>query len=59
MREPRFTCRLVPVIEELSFANVFEHRPVDYYRYGEYPRYISPIVDRNRVKIEYVEGAEG
>jgi hypothetical protein len=43
--------RLVPVMEELSFENVFEHRPVDYYKYGEYPRNISPIVDRNRVKV--------
>jgi hypothetical protein len=43
--------RLVPVMEPVTLQNVFEHRPVDYYKYGEYPRYISPIVDRNRVKV--------
>lgn len=35
----------VPVIEPMDFRrlNVFEHPPVSYYRYGEYPRDISPI----------------
>ena len=34
----------VPVIEPLDFrrGNVFEHTPLDYYRYGEYPRFIRP-----------------
>ncbi len=33
----------VPVIEPLDIAHVFEHTPLDYYRYGEYPRFIRPV----------------
>lgn len=34
----------VPVIEPLDHrrANVYEHTPLDPYRYGEYPRFIRP-----------------
>jgi hypothetical protein len=28
----------VPIIEKLDIREIWEHRPVDYYRYGEYPR---------------------
>ena len=37
--------RLYPVIEpmEIRRANVFEHTPLDYYRYGQYPRWIRPV----------------
>ena len=36
---------LVPVIEPMEHrrATVFEHTPLDYYRYGEYPRFIRPV----------------
>ena len=33
----------VPVFEPLNIHNFFEHTPLDYYRYGEYPRYLSAI----------------
>jgi hypothetical protein len=32
----------VPVPEPLTMQNVWEHTPLDYYRYGEYPRFINP-----------------
>lgn len=34
---------LVPIIEPLTPVNVWFHTPLDYYRYGEYPRFIRPI----------------
>lgn len=45
MADDSFIPRLVPVIEpmDLRSCNVFEHTPLDYYRYGEYPRFIRPI----------------
>lgn len=41
----RLRWRLVPVIEPLDFRrlNVYEHTPIDYYRYGEYPRDQNPV----------------
>lgn len=35
----------IPIIEPLDFrrCNVFEHTPMDYYRYGEYPRFLRPV----------------
>ena len=30
----------VPIIEEINIENVWEHPPLDYYRYGEYPRFL-------------------
>jgi hypothetical protein len=35
----------VPVIErmELRRNNVYEHTPLDYYKYGEYPRFTRPV----------------
>lgn len=35
----------VPVIEPMEFrrGNVYEHTPLDYYKYGEYPRFIRPV----------------
>lgn len=33
----------VPVIEPIDPRYVWEHTPVDYYRYGEYPRIIRPV----------------
>lgn len=34
---------LVPIIEPLHISHCWEHTPLDYYRYGEYPRFIRPI----------------
>jgi len=36
---------LVPVIEPMEYrrATVFEHTPLDYYRCGEYPRFLRPV----------------
>lgn len=35
----------VPVIEPIDprTATVYEHTPLNYYRYGEYPRFLRPI----------------
>lgn len=33
----------VPIIEPLDVRTVWEHTPLDYYRYGEYPRFQRPI----------------
>lgn len=35
--------QLVPIIEPLDIRFVWEHTPLDYYRYGEYPRFIRPV----------------
>ena len=34
--------QLVPIIKPLDVRSVYEHTPLDYYRYGEYPRFIRP-----------------
>ena len=39
----RWTWIRVPVIEPLRIANCWEHTPLDYYRYGEYPRFLRPV----------------
>ena len=31
------------VIEPLDMRTIWEHTPLDYYRYGEYPRFIRPV----------------
>jgi hypothetical protein len=35
----------VPIVEPLDIRrmNVFEHSPADYFRRGEYPRYLSAV----------------
>ena len=33
----------VPVKEKLEVAHCWEHTPLDYYRYGEYPRFVRPV----------------
>ena len=33
----------VPTIEPLMVAHCWEHTPLDYYRYGEYPRFLRPV----------------
>ena len=39
----RWTWIRVPVIEPLRIANCWEHTPLDYYRYGEYPRFLRTV----------------
>lgn len=34
---------LVPIIEPLDIRTAWEHTPLDYYRYGEYPRFQRPV----------------
>jgi hypothetical protein len=42
---------LVPVREPLDLRTIWEHTPLDYYRFGEYPRFIRPVgAHRPRVK---------
>ena len=33
----------VPIKEPFSWHNIYEHTPVDFFKYGEYPRFIRPI----------------
>jgi len=33
----------VPIKEPFSWHNIYEHTPVDFFKYGEYPRIIRPI----------------
>ena len=33
----------VPTIEPLTPHNLHEHTPLDFYKYGEYPRFIRPV----------------
>lgn len=45
---------LVEVIEEMDIrcGTVYEHTPLDYYRYGEYPRFLRPVgVHQPRTKV--------
>lgn len=32
----------VPVLRELNPVDVWEHTPLDYYKRGEYPRFLRP-----------------
>jgi hypothetical protein len=32
----------VPIIKEIDPRTMWEHPPLDYYKYGEYPRFIRP-----------------
>lgn len=33
----------VPIQETLDIRTIWEHPPLDYYRYGEHPRFIRPV----------------
>jgi len=44
---------LAPVREPLNMVNVWEHTPLDYYRCGEYPRFIRPV-DAHKPKMQWV-----
>lgn len=51
---------LIPVVEPPDFrrGNVYEHPPMDYYRYGEYPRYLrKPGLNQPETKTVWVEAA--
>ena len=52
--------RLVEVIEPMDprRGNVYEHTPLDYYRYGKYPRFIRPV-DAHRPRTKTVWEKEG
>lgn len=39
----RYKWVLVPVIEQLTPAVVWEHTPSNYYKMGEYPRFLRPV----------------
>ena len=47
MKDPRdsrpYRLVKVPIIEPVTIHNLFEHTPLDYYKYGEYPRFIRPV----------------
>ena len=45
---------LVPIIDPPSVQS-FEHPPLNYYKYGEYPRFISPVQDRCRSELMWVK----
>ena len=50
--------KLIPVIEPMDprRANVYEHTPLDYYRYGEYPRFLRSVgAHRPQVKTVWVK----
>ena len=33
----------VPIYEPVAWHNVYEHTPLDWHKYGEYPRFIRPV----------------
>lgn len=43
MSKPTWQWYRRPIIKKLTMQNIWEHTPLDYYRYGLYPRYISGI----------------
>jgi len=51
---------LIPVIEPMDprRGNVYEHTPLDYYKYGEYPRFIR-LVGAHQPLIKMVWKKEG
>ena len=46
MSEANQEVYLVPIIRPINVIDVWEHTPSDYYRRGEYPRYIRPVGPR-------------
>lgn len=60
MSKRNFPPRLIPVLggyhdngELLPPQYWYEHTPLDYYRYGEYPRFIRPVdAHKPRTKIQ-------
>lgn len=51
---------LVPVIEPLDIRTCWEHTPLDYYRYGEYPRFLRPIgAHRPRTRLAACAAVKG
>lgn len=41
--QQKMTPKLIEVMEPLDMRTVWEHTPLDYYRYGEYPRFLRPV----------------
>ena len=39
----KFKWQLRPVPTKLNITTMWEHTPLDYYKYGEYPRFINPV----------------
>ena len=33
----------VPIYEPLNHIDIYEHTPANFYKYGQYPRFINPI----------------
>ena len=33
----------VPIFEPITRFNIYEHTPADFYKYGQYTRFIRPI----------------
>lgn len=33
----------IPIIEPVAWHNIYEHTPLDFHKYGEYPRFIRPV----------------
>ena len=50
----------VPIIEPLRIAHCWEHTPLDYYRYGEYPRFLRPVgAHEPRSKWQIIDALDG
>jgi len=43
LKEAHHALIKVPIIEPLILQNIYEHTPLDIYKYGEYPRFIRPV----------------
>ena len=48
----------VPITEPLDVRTIWEHTPFDYYRYGEYPRFIRPVGAWMRSEWQLVDAAQ-
>ena len=44
-----------PVPETLHVSTVYEHTPLDVYRYGEYPRVLRPVGANQYLRTEWVK----
>lgn len=33
----------LPIYEKLNMQTCWEHTPLSYYKYGEYPRFLRPV----------------
>jgi hypothetical protein len=44
----------LPLVRPITLRNAFEHEPLDIYRYGEYPRYLSKPGDHQSKILEVI-----